>query len=140
MNILLAVDGSAYTERVLAYLAAHEEWLGPRHHYTVLHAVMAVPPRATAMLDPQVLREYYDDEAQQVFEPIRRFMAQHQLNATFVHKVGHAADLIATTARQEHADLLIMGSHGHGSLGNLILGSVATKVMAHCETPVLLVR
>jgi nucleotide-binding universal stress UspA family protein len=33
-----------------------------------------------------------------------------------------------------------MGSHGHGTLGNLILGSVATKVLANCEVPVLIVR
>jgi nucleotide-binding universal stress UspA family protein len=33
-----------------------------------------------------------------------------------------------------------MGSHGHGSLGNLVMGSVATKVMAHTKVPVLLVR
>jgi nucleotide-binding universal stress UspA family protein len=33
-----------------------------------------------------------------------------------------------------------MGSHGHGSLGNLVIGSVATKVMAQCRTPVLLIR
>jgi hypothetical protein len=33
-----------------------------------------------------------------------------------------------------------MGSHGHGTLTNLVMGSVATKVLAHCKTPVLLVR
>jgi nucleotide-binding universal stress UspA family protein len=33
-----------------------------------------------------------------------------------------------------------MGSHGHGSLSNLVLGSVATKVLAQCGTPVLLIR
>jgi nucleotide-binding universal stress UspA family protein len=37
-------------------------------------------------------------------------------------------------------DLLMMGSHGHGTLTNLVMGSVATKVLARCSTPVLLVR
>ncbi len=37
-------------------------------------------------------------------------------------------------------DLLMMGSHGHGVLGNLVMGSVTTKVMAHCDTPVLVIR
>ena len=46
MKILVAVDGSSYTKRMLAYLAAHDEWLGDQHDYTVLHVVMAVPPRA----------------------------------------------------------------------------------------------
>ena len=33
-----------------------------------------------------------------------------------------------------------MGSHGVGALKNLVLGSVATKVLATCAVPVLLVR
>jgi nucleotide-binding universal stress UspA family protein len=33
-----------------------------------------------------------------------------------------------------------MGSHGAGALKNLVLGSVATKVLAQCTVPVLLVR
>ena len=34
----------------------------------------------------------------------------------------------------------MLGSHGHGALANLVLGSVATKVLAHCGVPLLLVR
>lgn len=37
-------------------------------------------------------------------------------------------------------DLLMMGSHGYSALGNLVMGSVATKVLAGCKVPVLLVR
>ena len=37
-------------------------------------------------------------------------------------------------------DLLVMGSHGHGNVGNLVMGSIATKVLAGCKVPVLLVR
>jgi nucleotide-binding universal stress UspA family protein len=33
-----------------------------------------------------------------------------------------------------------MGSHGHGTLVNLVMGSVATKVLAQSKIPVLLVR
>ena len=33
-----------------------------------------------------------------------------------------------------------MGSHGKSALGNLIIGSVATKVLAECKVPVLIVR
>jgi nucleotide-binding universal stress UspA family protein len=37
-------------------------------------------------------------------------------------------------------DLLVLGSHGHEALANVVLGSVATKVLALCTTPVLLIR
>ncbi len=140
MKILAAVDGSPYTKRMLAYLAAHDEWLGPQHAYTLIHAVPAVPPRAAAVLDKDTLKAYYDDEAEKVFKPIRSFFNKQGLKASFVGKPGHAAEQIAMAADKGGFDLVILGSHGHGSLTNLVLGSVATKVLAKCRTPVLLVR
>jgi nucleotide-binding universal stress UspA family protein len=140
MKILVAADGSPYTKRMLGYLAAHDEWLGTAHQYTVLHTVPPVPPRAAAVLDKELVKSYYTDEAEKVFKPIRMFFKRQGIEATFVGKVGVAADIIAKTADEGRYDLLIMGSHGHGTLGNLVLGSVATKVLAKSKTPVLLVR
>ena len=140
MKILVAVDGSPYTKRMLAYLAAHDEWLGEHHEYTVVHSVMAVPPRAASAVDKNVLAAYYEAEAEKVLKPIRQFFTKQKLSAHFVAKIGHAADNIASVAAKGKFDLLVMGSHGHGSLSKLVMGSVTTKVMAHCTTPVLLVR
>ena len=71
MKILVAVDGSAYAKRMVAYLAAHDEWLGPQHQYTVLTVVPAVPTRAAAVFDKETLQGYYDDESDKAFKPIR---------------------------------------------------------------------
>ena len=58
MKILVAADGSDYTKRMLAYLAAHDEWLGAKHEYTVVHGVLAVPHRAAAFVGANVVREF----------------------------------------------------------------------------------
>jgi nucleotide-binding universal stress UspA family protein len=140
MKILVAVDGSTYTKRMLAYLAAHDEWLGGAHQYTVLHAVPAVPPRAAAVLDKDVLKSYYADEGEKVLKTVRSFFSKQGIQADYVNKVGPAADLIASSADKGKFDLLILGSHGQSSIANLVMGSVATKVLAHCSVPVLLIR
>ena len=140
MKILVAVDGSSFTKRMLAYLAAHEDWLGTHHEYTVLNVAPALPPRATAVLDKSLLKGYYADEAEKVFKPIRSFFDKQGIKASYVAKIGSAGDVIADVANKGKFDLLMMGSHGHGTLGKLVLGSVSTKVMAHCETPVLIIR
>lgn len=140
MKILVAVDGSPFTKRMLAYLTAHDEFPGRSHEYTVVHAVPPVPPRAAAVLGKETLAGYYADEAERVFKPIRAFLDRQGLRVEYVHKTGHAADVIAGTADKGKFDLLVMGSHGHGTLTNLVMGSVATKVMAHCTVPVLLIR
>lgn len=140
MKILIAVDGSAFTKRMLAYLTAHDEFPGRNHEYTVLTVVPPVPPRAAAVLDRKVLTDYYGDEAEKVLKPIRTFLAKQDINASFLFKTGVAADTIASIADKGKFDLVVMGSHGHGTLTNLVMGSVATKVLAHVKIPVLLVR
>lgn len=140
MKILIAADGSSFTKRMLAYLAAHDEWLGATHQYTVLTVSAPLPPRAATALDKETIRSYHADEAERVFKPIRTFFKKQGMNAEFIAKVGGAADTIARTADSGGFDLLAMGSHGHGSLANLVMGSVATKVLASCKTPLLLVR
>lgn len=140
MKILVAADGSRYTKRMLAYLVAHDEFLGDRHKYTVLTVVPALPGRATAVLDREVVSSFYEEEAEKVFKPIRSFLARQGIEASYVARVGAAADLIARQAAAGRFDLLMMGSHGHGNLSGLVMGSVATKVLANCKTPLLLVR
>jgi nucleotide-binding universal stress UspA family protein len=125
---------------MLAYLAAHDEWLGGRHEYTVVHVAPAVPARAAAAVDKALLAAHYAEESERVIKPIRAFFAKQGLAATFVAKVGPAAELIARLAEKGRFDLIVLGSHGHGTLGNLVMGSVATKVLANCSTPALLIR
>ena len=140
MKILIAVDGSQFTKRMLAYLTAHDEFPGKSHEYTVLTAVSPVPARAAAVLDKATLATYYADEAEKVLKPIRTFLGKQGMKAECIHKIGVVADTITSIADKGKYDLLVMGSHGHGTLTNLVLGSVATKVLAHCRVPVLLIR
>lgn len=140
MKILLAVDGSAYTKRMLGYVAAHDEFLGTGHEYTAHTVVAAVPPHARAYLDKAMLDGYYADEARQVLAPVEKFAAQKGWSLRATHAVGHAGDVIAETASSGGYDLVVLGSHGHAALTNVVLGSVATRVLARCTTPVLIVR
>lgn len=140
MKILVAVDGSAYTKRMLAYLAAHDEWLGAQHAYTLLTVVPLVPPRAAAVLPKQTLVAHYEHEAETVFKTVRKFLSRKALAVEYASKNGPVAETIAGFYDKGKFELLMMGSHGHGALGNLVLGSVATQVMAQCKAPVLLVR
>ena len=140
MKILLAVDGSAYTKRMLAYLAAHDELLGAQHDYTVLTVVPSIPPYAIDYLDPSMLQQYQADQAERVLGPVRAFVGQQGWKAQFLSTTGYAPDVIADHANKNAYDLLVLGSHGHGALLNVVMGSVATRVIASCQTPVLLIR
>lgn len=140
MKILLAVDGSEYTKKMLAYLAANDSLLGTDHQYVLFTVQAPIPPRARAALGKEIVDKYYAEESEKVLKPVSKFLAQQGITPKTDWKVGNAGELIAKLATSGKFDLLVMGSHGHGTLGNLILGSVATKVLAHCAVPVLIVR
>ena len=140
MKILLPVDGSDHTKRMLAYIAAHDELLGAGHEYLVFTAVRAIPPSASRMLDAKVVADHYTEQAEQVLAPLRAFIAQQHWNCRVSHAHGHAAELIAALATAEKVDLIVMGTHGHSALANVVLGSVAHGVLARCKVPVLLIR
>ncbi len=53
---------------------------------------------------------------------------------------GDPATEIIGVAQSRHADMVVVGSRGHGRLAGLLLGSVAQKVVAHASCPVLVVR
>jgi nucleotide-binding universal stress UspA family protein len=140
MKILLALDGSSQTHRMLAYLAAHDELLGAGHAYTLLTVVAPVPAHAAKFLDRQTLDGHYAEMAAAVFKPVLAFAEQQPWTVHPLHLIGHAAEAIAEFATEEGFDLVVMGTHGQSSLGNMVLGSVATGVLARCKVPVLLVR
>lgn len=139
MKILLAVDGSAYTKKMLAYLAAHELF-SPRNDYTAFTAQLVLPSQARSALGKELVHKYYEDEGQRVMGPVTKYLERHGVAAKCLWKTGKPGELIAKLADDGKFDLVVMGSHGHGALMNLVVGSVATQVLAGCKVPVLVVR
>jgi nucleotide-binding universal stress UspA family protein len=140
MKILLPVDGSHHTKRMLSYIAAHDELLGPGHAYLAFTAIAAIPAYVTHLLERGTVEGYYREEADKVLAPVKAFADQQGWTIRLAHVHGNAAEAIAETAEKEKVDLIVMGTHGHSSLGNVILGSVASGVLARCKVPVLLIR
>lgn len=141
MKILLAVDGSSYTKKMLAYLATHDELFGAaQHDYTAFTVQPALPLRVRAAVDKEIAEHYYAEETEKILAPVSAFLTRHSMAVKSQWQMGPVGETIANFADSEKFDLLIMGSHGHSALGNLVMGSVTTQVLAHSKIPVLLIR
>ena len=140
MKILLAVDGSPYTKKMLAYVTTHTELFSGDHDFTLLAVQTPLPARARSAVGKEAVDAYYVEEAAKVLEPALKFMSRHELKCKGMSNVGAVGETVAKTAESGHFDMLIMGSHGHSALGSLVMGSVTTQVLAHCSVPVLLIR
>ena len=139
MKILLAVDGSEYSRRMLDYITTHSKSFG-ESTFTAAYTVPQISLRATALVGVDGARDYYAEEANAVLDPIRELLTDRGVQADCVYRIGQPASEIASMAEGENFDLVVMGSHGHNALKSLVLGSVATQVLAACKVPVLIVR
>lgn len=139
MKILLAVDGSEYSRRMLDYITTHSKSFG-ESTFTAAYTVPQISLRATALVGVDGARDYYAEEANAVLDPIRQLLTDRGVQADCVYRIGQPASEIASMAEGENFDLVVMGSHGHNALKSLVLGSVATQVLAACKVPVLIVR
>ena len=140
MKILLAADGSEYTKKALAFLVTHEGLCGPDDELLVLNVQPPVPVRVNALLGAKVVDDYYREEARDVLQPIEQFLKRHELRFRTATVVGSPTKELLAAATREKAQLIVMGTHGRGLIGRALMGSVAQRVVAECEVPVLLVK
>jgi nucleotide-binding universal stress UspA family protein len=145
MKILLAVDGSAFTIKAVNYLASHVQWFRETPDLHLLHVSLPIPSglaltRARAILGDNALDDYYREEAEAAMAPAEEMLRKREMAFESAYRVGDIAHEIEACASAEKIDLIVMGSHGHGALANVVLGSVATKVLATTKIPVLIVR
>jgi nucleotide-binding universal stress UspA family protein len=140
MKILLAVDGSKFTKKALAFLATHENLAGPGDELVVLNVQPAMPPRVKTMVGASVVNEYHHDEAKKVLDPIERFLKRHAAPFRLLWVVGSPAHEILRMASKEQVQMIVMGTHGQGLISRALMGSVAQRVVADCDIPVLLVK
>jgi len=140
MKILLAADGSKYTKKALAFLVTHESLCGPDDELYVLNVQPPVPVRVKAMLGAQAVHDYYREEAREVLDPIERFLKRHEVQFRTATVVGSPTKELLAAAIRQKAQLIVMGTHGRGLIGRALMGSVAQRVVADSEVPVLLVK
>lgn len=118
MKILLAVDGSPYTQKMLAYLTSHQEMLGTDHQYTVITVQPVLPPRVRSVLGKTSVEQYYSEESEKIRAGHRVPRRARRAGAETLSRVGPIADTIIDVAKTAF-DLIMMGTHGHGALGRL---------------------
>lgn len=143
LRVVLATDGSEAAGIALD-LAAAMDWPPGSviRLLTVARPVEAVLVRPwTAEIQgeapdaPDVLAM-----AQAILEHAQRRLARSGATIERVALKGRPATEIVGAAQDFEADLLIIGSRGHGQIGSMLLGSVSAEVVDHSSRPVLVAR
>jgi nucleotide-binding universal stress UspA family protein len=140
MKILLPIDGSPFSARVVRYVTKHLQTFGKRPGITLVHVDSPLIERVSKYIGPEDIARFHEKNAATALAGARRMLSKAKIKFRERHLVGEASDCIARVAKEEGSDLIAMGSHGRGALKSLLLGSVVTKTLALTRVPVLVVR
>jgi nucleotide-binding universal stress UspA family protein len=140
-RILVAIDGSDTALRALDFAVTQARY-APAAELHVL-TVQPMPSNYTAA-EIYVTAERIHQAATVRARAILEAAAERLKNADCSFKLeqleGEAAETIARHAAELGCESITMGTHGLGSLGILLLGSVAQRVVHHTTVPVTLVK
>ena len=141
MRVLLATDGS-HDARCAELLVTSVHWPAATH-VDLVH--VDAPLAGDSELPDPALKALHDDiraEIQLHLDGLHREMtkAHPRLKLDDVVLPGRPATAIVEHARAVKADLIVMGSRGHGAVASAIVGSVAAEVIDHAPCPVLIAR
>ncbi|NJR71895.1 MAG: universal stress protein [Gammaproteobacteria bacterium] len=139
-KILVAIDGSDTSVRVVSYLATATSVFPATTSIDLIHVHLPIPsPRAVSWVGAEVVNKYYDDEAEIALTPARDVLRQHGRQFAVIKRVGDPGHEIAKAAKDGYV-AIVMGTHGRTALLNLAMGSVATRVIAEATIPVMLIK
>ena len=79
--------------------------------------------------------EAFSEEAQAEANDQPSFMTDEILI-----RPGNPAEVIVDAAQEQNCDLIVMGTHGHGTFTEVFVGSTAKRVIKHSSIPVLVIR
>ncbi len=148
MRILLAIDGSDHSEASVDEIA---HWhFPPGSEVRVLSVVAPYFPRMYAPLDgvdvnlhakmEKDAREVASAAVEKAAAKLRTGDKSSKLNVTTEVLSGSPKGVILEEAEAFGADLIVVGSHGHGALERFLLGSVSQAVALHARCSVEIVR
>lgn len=139
MKVLFACDGSPYTDRAAKYLATRLHPRTKELQVTLLHVDAPMMARVNRALGAEAVAQYHRENAEFALRKALARLHRAGVPCTSTHAIGSPAEAISEEAARGKFDMVVMGSHGRGAFGSLLLGSVATKVLARCKVPVLVV-
>lgn len=140
-QILAAVDFSDFTDAVVDHASSLAEAFGA--NLTLLHVAAPDPDFVGYAAGPDTVRE---GRARQLRDEHRRLqeladgLRERGIAAKALLVEGPTAEKILEQAQSHSADVVVIGSRGHGTLKRALLGSVSEAVLRGSERPVVIMK
>jgi manganese transport protein len=132
-NIAIALDFSTHDEKLLAYALAQG---GKDCSYLLIHVVES----ASAHILGKESDDYETRRDQERLDHYRQLLTQKGFQSQTGLGFRHRSREIARIAKEQKADMLVIGAHGHRGLQDFIYGETVDAVRHALKIPVLIVN
>ena len=140
-KLLIPIDGSDNSMRALRYALRIAKEIGPMQlHLLTVHPEPAIYGEIQVYVSADKMKELQDLHSKDLQRSA--IEAADTAGVAFQSEIatGDPAVTIARRANELGCDAIVMGTRGMSAIGNLIMGSIATKVVHLAEMPVTLVK
>lgn len=141
MRILVTTDGSENSLSAVKFAAKLSASMGSRERLTVVsvHDDTALRHASQYVGKPEV-DDYLHDKSKEELQPALNALDAAGIEYEQAILVGHVSEEIVKLADSGNYDMIVMGSKGRSGIADLLIGSVAQRVLATARQPVLLVK
>jgi nucleotide-binding universal stress UspA family protein len=141
MKILVAIDGSKHSVKALRHAMALSSALTQPADITLVSVHDDVALRhASRFVGKSEVADYLAELSAQDLKTALAAARKAGVECATMIVTGHVAQSIVDAARRGRFDLIVMGSKGRSALQDLLVGSVARRVVELATVPVLLVK
>lgn len=142
LKVLLAVDGSESAIRATQKLIDTRGWYKeqPRIDLLAVHLPVHRFPNMGLVVSNEMIERYYAEETEDLLTPSKALLDAAGVRYTPHRRVGPIAESIVEQAKQFGSDMIYMGTRGQTALTNMMLGSVAIRVLHLAHIPVVLIH
>lgn len=140
LKILHPVDGSESATRATRQLIKTLDWYRERPRIDLLTVHLPVPrfPNMGVVVGEDTIERYYAEECAKMLARSKKALDAAGVPYETYRRVGSIAESIIEQAKESEADLIFMGTRGMTALSNVVLGSVATRVLHLAHLPVVM--
>ena len=138
MKILIATDGSKYSDGAARFLARFN--LSQADEITALHVIPGVPFPHSGGPYNTALMQLGEELAPMIIDVTGGLLNSLRAKVSTAVTTGHPADAIVAVGSQSGSDLIVMGNRGMKAIGAFLLGSVARAVAIKSPQSILVVK
>jgi len=138
LKVLVPVDGSENSNRVAQLVIKQASLVKEPLDIHLLNVQHPLPGTIRGVSEQA--KQFHNEEGMAALAGARKLLDDAKLKYTHHISVGDVAGAVAQAAADLKCDQIIMGTRGMGTVGNMLLGSVASKVLHMVNVPVMLVK